>query len=130
MTASSAKYYRNPEITAVANALYGALDDPATANRADIGHILLKGINIPDSATVPGGLQFTRTGPTEADMLRVNTGIKPNAMGACVFGAPADGRAASARSPVTCAASRTAVDSSTTSWTSSSGPSSRATGRR
>jgi hypothetical protein len=85
------QYYRNPEITAVANALYGALDDPATSNRADLEHILLKGINIPDSATVPGGLQFTRTGPREADMLRVNTGIKPNAMGACVFGAPADG---------------------------------------
>ena len=26
-------YYRNPEITAVANALYGALDDPATSGR-------------------------------------------------------------------------------------------------
>ena len=84
-------YYLNPEITAVANALYAALDDPATTGRTDIEAILLNGINIPDSATVPGGLQFTRTGQTDADMLRVNTGIKPNAMGACVFGAPADG---------------------------------------
>jgi hypothetical protein len=84
-------YYRNPEITAVANALYGALDDPATSGRGDLEAILLEGINIPDSATVPGGLQFTRTGPKEADMLRVNTGIKPNAKGACVFGAPTDG---------------------------------------
>ncbi len=85
------KYYRAPELTAVANALYAALDNPATTNRDDIAAILLTGINIPDSATVPGGLQFTSTGTTEADMLRVNTGIKPNAMGACVFGAPTDG---------------------------------------
>jgi hypothetical protein len=53
--------------------------------------ILLTGLNIPNSATVPGGLQFTRTGPTQADMLRVNTGIKPNASGACVFGVPDGG---------------------------------------
>ena len=52
--------------------------------------ILLTGLNIPNSATVPGGLQFTKTGSTMADMLRVNTGIKPNAAGACVFGV-ADG---------------------------------------
>ena len=74
-----AKYYLAPEVTAVANALYDALDTPATSNRADLVAILLTGINIPDSATVPGGLQFTRTGSTQADMLRVNTGIKPNA---------------------------------------------------
>jgi Domain of unknown function (DUF4331) len=84
-------YYRNPELAAVANALYAALDTPATTGRGDLEAILLEGINIPDSATVPGGLQFTRTGPKEADMLRVNTGIKPNAMGACVFGAPSAG---------------------------------------
>jgi hypothetical protein len=84
-------YYRNPELPAVANALYAALDDPAATGRTDIEAILLNGINIPNSATVPGGLQFTRTGATDADMLRVNTGIKPNAMGACVFGAPSNG---------------------------------------
>jgi hypothetical protein len=81
-----AKYYKAPEITAVANALYSALDDPATTNRNDLVAVLLTGLNIPNSATVPGGLQFTRTGSTQADMLRVNTGIKPNAAGACVFG--------------------------------------------
>lgn len=84
-------YYENPELTAVANVLYDALETPATTNREDIEDILLEGINIPKSATVPDGLQFTRTGDIEADMLRVNTGIKPNAKGACVFGAPADG---------------------------------------
>lgn len=85
------KYYLAPEITAVANALYTALDNPATTNREDIEDILLEGIDIPKSATVPTGLHFTRTGPTEADMLRVNTGIRPNAAGACVFGAPTAG---------------------------------------
>ena len=85
-----AKYYKAPEVTAVANALYDALDTPATTNRNDLVAILLTGLNIPNSATVPGGLQFTRTGSTQADMLRVNTGIKPNASGACVFGV-ADG---------------------------------------
>ena len=85
-----AKYYLAPEVTAVANALYDVLATPATSNRADLVAILLTGLNIPDSATVPGGLQFTRTGSTQADMLRVNTGIKPNAAGACVFGV-ADG---------------------------------------
>jgi hypothetical protein len=86
-----AKYYKAPEITAVANALYAALDDPATTNRNDLVAVLLTGLNIPDSAVVPGGLQFTRTGSTQADMLRVNTGIKPNAAGACVFGVAGGG---------------------------------------
>ena len=85
------KYYLKPELTAVANVLYNALETPATTNRKDLVAILLNGINIPKSATVPDGLQFTRTGSTDADMLRVNTGIKPNANGACVFGAPNDG---------------------------------------
>jgi hypothetical protein len=86
-----AKYYKAPEITAVANALYDALETPATTNRNDLVAVLLTGLDIPNSATVPGGLQFTRTGSTKADMLRVNTGIKPNAAGACVFGVAGGG---------------------------------------
>jgi len=86
-----ARYYKAPEITAVANALYDALDTPATTNRNDLVAVLLTGLDIPNSATVPGGLKFTRTGPTKADMLRVNTGIKPNAAGACVFGVAGGG---------------------------------------
>jgi hypothetical protein len=86
-----AKFYLAPEVTAVANALYDALDTPATSGRADLVAILLTGINIPKSATVPTGLQFTYTGPTQADLLRVNTGIKPNAAGACVFGVDGGG---------------------------------------
>jgi hypothetical protein len=86
-----ARYYLAPELTAVANVLYDALDTPNTSNRGDLVAILLTGLNIPSSATVPGGLQFTRTGSTQADMLRVNTGIKPNAAGACVFGVTGGG---------------------------------------
>ena len=110
-----AKYYRAPEVTAVANALYDALDTPATTNRNDLVAILLTGLNIPNSATVPGGLQFTRTGSTQADMLRVNTGIKPNARGhASSVSLTAEPRAGSAPSMATCAASPTAGVSWTT----------------
>jgi hypothetical protein len=86
-----ATYYRAPEVTAVANALYDALDTPATTNRNDLVAILLTGLNIPSSTVVPGGLHYTRTGSTLADMLRVNTGIKPNSAGACVFGVTGGG---------------------------------------
>ncbi|MDO8483615.1 MAG: DUF4331 domain-containing protein [Candidatus Limnocylindrales bacterium] len=86
-----AKYYLAPELAAVANVLYDALDTPATSGRADLVAVLLTGLNIPSSEIVPGGLQFTRTGNTQADMVRVNTGIKPNAAGACVFGSPDGG---------------------------------------
>jgi hypothetical protein len=86
-----AKYYQAPELTAVANVLYDALDTPATTNRNDLVAILLTGLDIPSSAVVPGGLHYTRTGTTQADLLRVNTGIKPNAAGACVFGVSGGG---------------------------------------
>ncbi|HET7702729.1 MAG TPA: DUF4331 domain-containing protein [Candidatus Limnocylindrales bacterium] len=89
--AQFARYYKAPELTAVANVLYAALETPATANRNDLVAILLTGIDIPSSTVVPGGLQFTFTGPTQADLLRVNTGIKPNAAGACVFGVDGGG---------------------------------------
>jgi Domain of unknown function (DUF4331) len=89
--AQFAKYYKAPEITAVAKALYPIDPMTATTNRNDLVAVLLTGLNIPNSATVPGGLQFTRTGSTKADMLRVNTGIKPNTAGACVFGVPDGG---------------------------------------
>ena len=89
--AQFARYYKAPEVTAVANVLYSALDDPATTNRNDLVAILLTGLDIPKSATVPTGLHYTRTGNVKADMLRVNTGIKPNAKGACVFGVAGGG---------------------------------------
>jgi hypothetical protein len=79
-------------VTAVANVLYDALDTPATSGRADLVAILLTGLDIPKSDVVPTGLHFTSTGKTQADMLRVNTGIKPNAAGACVFGVDGGGK--------------------------------------
>ena len=90
--AQFAKYYLAPEVTAVANVLYDALDTPATSGRADLVAILLTGLDIPKSDVVPTGLHFTSTGKTQADMLRVNTGIKPNAAGACVFGVDGGGK--------------------------------------
>jgi len=89
--AQFAKFYLAPELAAVANVLYDALDTPATSNRGDLVAVLLTGLNIPASDIVPGGLQFTGTGATQADMLRVNSGIKPNAAGACVFGVDGGG---------------------------------------
>lgn len=61
-------YYLNPEVTALENALYPALDDASETNRADLVAILLTGVE---------GLNFT--GPTRADLLRLNTGIRPSA---------------------------------------------------
>ena len=89
--AQFAKFYLAPEVTAVANVLYDTLDTPATSGRADLVAILLTGLDIPKSAVVPTGLHFTATGTTQADLLRVNTGIKPNAAGACVFGVDGGG---------------------------------------
>ena len=87
-----AKYYQAPELTAVANALYDALDTPATTNRerprgdpADRAQHPGLGDRARAASSSPG------PGTTQADMLRVNTGIKPNAAGACVFGVAGGG---------------------------------------
>jgi hypothetical protein len=61
-------YYKNPEVTRLENLLYPALDDANTTNRNDLVAILLTGVP---------GLNFT--GPTEADLLRLNTSIPPSA---------------------------------------------------
>jgi hypothetical protein len=82
------KYYRSPELAALVNYLYPALPDARTSGRDDLAAILLTGLDLRD---VGGPINLNKTGSTKADMLRVNTGIKPNAQGACVFGAPADG---------------------------------------
>jgi hypothetical protein len=89
--AQFSRYYVSPELTAVAKALYPLDPATATTNRFDLVSLLLRGIDIPVSATVPTGLHYTFTGSTKADMLRVNTGIKPNAAGACVFGVSGGG---------------------------------------
>ena len=85
-----ATYYKAPELTAVANVLYDALDTPNTTNRGDLVAILLTGLDIPTRRSCRAACTTPGPGSTQADMLRVNTGIKPNAAGACVFGV-ADG---------------------------------------
>ena len=60
------KYYLNPELAGLVNALYPALPDAATTNRTDLSLILLQG--------VPG---VNNTGSVKADMLRLNTSIAP-----------------------------------------------------
>jgi hypothetical protein len=60
------KYYLKPELAAVANTVYPALDNADTTGRADLSLILLNGL--------PG---VNNTGSVKADMLRLNTGIPP-----------------------------------------------------
>ena len=74
------------------------------------------------------GLNFT--GTTQADLLRLNTAIKPGANGPAPAARPARRRPTGwASSPATSAASRTGGGSRTTSSTSSCGRSRRATAR-
>ena len=77
--------YTNPELAGIVNLLYGAPPAPGhpggalqpvdTTGRGDLKAILLTGVP---------GLNFT--GPTDADLLRLNTNIKPGAQGACPGG--------------------------------------------
>ena len=60
------KYYLNPELAGLVNALYPATADIDTTNRTDLSLILLQG--------VPG---VNNTGAVKADMLRLNTAIAP-----------------------------------------------------
>ena len=83
-----AKYYKSPELAALVNVLYPVLPDARTSNRDDLVAILLTGL---DLRAVGGPINLNNTGTTLADELRVNTGIKPNADGACVFGVDGGG---------------------------------------
>jgi hypothetical protein len=84
-----AHYYLSPEVAHLENVLYGAppqghaggaLAPIAESGRSDLSTILLTGVP---------GLNFTGSRP--ADLLRLNTAIKPGAQGACP-----DGNASSA----------------------------------
>jgi uncharacterized protein DUF4331 len=77
------KYYRSPELAALVNYLYPALPDARTMGRDDLVAILLTGLDLRD---VGGPINLNKTGNTPADVLRVNAAIKPNELGACVFG--------------------------------------------
>jgi Domain of unknown function (DUF4331) len=66
--ADFASHYTSPELTRLANFLYPALDNAPETGRGDIAAILLTGVP---------GLNFT--GSTQADLIRLNTGIAPTA---------------------------------------------------
>jgi len=74
-------YYSNPEVSALENLLYGngnsngVLQPIDATGRTDLDLILLTGVP---------GLNFT--GGTQADLLRLNTDIKPGVNGACPGG--------------------------------------------
>ncbi len=69
-------FYSKPEVAALENLLYGGVLQPiADTGRADLDAILLTGVP---------GLNFT--GATQADLLRLNTALKPGANGACFGG--------------------------------------------
>ena len=78
-------FYATPEVAHLENVLYGgtlplghaggALQPIAESGRGDLDAILLTGVT---------GLNFT--GPTQSDLLRINTAIKPGVNGACPGG--------------------------------------------
>ena len=68
--------YLAPEVTRLANSLYDVLDDAPETSRDDIAAILLTGV---DLRAVGGPINLNFTGPTKADLLRLNTGISPTA---------------------------------------------------
>jgi hypothetical protein len=80
-------YYSNPEVSALENLLYGmghangALQPIDEHARTDLDLILLNG--------VPG---LNSTGSTQADLLRLNTDIKPGVNGACPGGTASSAR--------------------------------------
>jgi len=61
------RFYTDPEVTRLENALYPVLDDAPTTDRGDLVAILLTGVPT---------LNFT--GPTKADLIRLNTAIPPS----------------------------------------------------
>jgi hypothetical protein len=74
-------YYSSPEVSRLENLLYGsALQHIDETGRGDLDAILLTGFK-----TASFNLNFT--GDTQADLLRLNTDIKPGVNGACPGGA-------------------------------------------
>jgi len=65
--ADFASLYTSPEVTRLENVLYPVLDDAPATGRGDLAAILLTGVP---------GLNFT--GTTQADLIRLNTGIPPS----------------------------------------------------
>ncbi|MFL5804802.1 MAG: DUF4331 domain-containing protein [Roseiflexaceae bacterium] len=68
--------YRKPELAGLINFLYPPLVDARTTNRDDLVGILLTGLPLP-AGKIPGLTNLNFTGPTPADLLRLNMMIKP-----------------------------------------------------
>ena len=68
--------YLAPEVTRLENGLYSVLDDAPATSRDDLAAILLTGV---DLRAVGGPINLNFTGPTKADLIRLNTGIAPTA---------------------------------------------------
>jgi uncharacterized protein DUF4331 len=84
-------YYLNPEVSHLENILYGTLPQGHAGgalqaidehNRSDLVGVELTGLKF-------GSFNLNFTGSTPADLLRLNTNIKPGAQGACPGGAAA-----------------------------------------
>jgi uncharacterized protein DUF4331 len=68
--------YLSPELAGLVNLLYPALPDARTTGRDDLVAILLTGLPLPPGKV--GNLtNLNYTGPTKADLLRLNMAIKP-----------------------------------------------------
>jgi hypothetical protein len=83
-------YYLNPEVSHLENILYGtppqghaggALQNIDEHNRSDLVGVELTGLKF-------GSFNLNFTGSTPADLLRLNTSIKPGVQGACPGGTP------------------------------------------
>jgi hypothetical protein len=68
--------YRKPELAGLINLLYPALPDARTTGRDDLVAILLTGLPLP-AGKVADLTNLNYTGPTQADLLRLNMAIKP-----------------------------------------------------
>ena len=90
------RYYSSPEVSRLENFLYGrpfaaggppnghvggALENIDETGRGDLDAILLTGFK-------QGTFNLNFTGSTQADLLRLNTDIKPGVNGACPGGTP------------------------------------------
>ena len=74
------RYYREPALARIVNAVYPGLPDARTTGREDLVAILLTGLPLPgddgDLGTADD-VPFTFTGPKWADMLRLNVAVAP-----------------------------------------------------
>jgi hypothetical protein len=69
------KYYRQPELAGLVNALYPSLPDTPTTDRGDLVAVLLTGVPLPNG----GNLNNLQIRGGVSDLLRLNMAIPPSA---------------------------------------------------